>query len=185
MHMTARSPVVAPMAVSHLKLPVTTPFHEFQISYEQAVPVLDMEKMTDLVTRGAPWPEMTEVIEAAAPFGFLVYFKLDVDPLMGLAGHPAPCTAYLMGNHIIAEKMLRHDPQAMLYAPLRTLLWVDDAGDTWFTVDQPSSQFASLGDPAITTVGHELDSKLAVLLEHLQVEIPPSLKTPVSTVGSA
>jgi hypothetical protein len=38
---------------------------------------------------------------------------------MSLAGDPARCTAYLMGNHTIAEQMYRHDPSVMLYAPLR------------------------------------------------------------------
>jgi hypothetical protein len=30
-----------------------------------------------------------------------------------------------MGNHTIAEQMFRYDPRAMLYAPLRTIIWED------------------------------------------------------------
>ena len=40
---------------------------------------------------------------------------------------------YLMGNATIAEQMFRHDPRAMLYAPLRTLIWEDPKGHAWFT----------------------------------------------------
>jgi hypothetical protein len=72
--------------------------------------------------------------------------------------------------------MFKHDPRAMLYAPLRTAIWEDAAGGAWFSFDQPSDQFASFGVEAITQVGVELDRKLAALLEALNVEVPPSLR---------
>jgi uncharacterized protein (DUF302 family) len=80
-----------------------------------------------------------------------------------------------MGNHTIAERMYRHDPGIILYAPLRTAIHEDADGTAWFSVDQPSTRFASFGDPAITTVGLELDHKLAALLEHLGAPVPPAL----------
>jgi hypothetical protein len=86
---------------------------------------------------------------------------------MRLAGDSPRCSSYLMGNHTIAERMYRHDPAIMLYAPLRTLIHEDADGTTWFSVDQPSTRFAGFGDPAITAVGLELDHRLAALLEHL------------------
>jgi uncharacterized protein (DUF302 family) len=49
-----------------------------------------------------------------------------------------------MGNHVIVEQMFRHDPRAMLYAPLRTVIWEDTTGNAWYTIDQPSTQFGSL-----------------------------------------
>jgi hypothetical protein len=63
----------------------------------------------------------------------------------------------------------------MLYAPLHTVIWEDSAGQAWFTADQPSTQFASFGIPEVAKVGVELDRKLAVLLEALGVDVPPSL----------
>ena len=80
-----------------------------------------------------------------------------------------------MGNHIMAERMFRHDPRAMLYAPLRTVISEDPSGGAWFTVDQPSTQFGSLGIPAATKVGVELDRELAALLHGLEVEVPEAL----------
>jgi hypothetical protein len=49
-------------------------------------------------------------------------------------------------------------------------------GRTWFTVDQPSQQFASFGIPEITDVGIELDHKLAALLDTLAVPVPADLR---------
>ena len=92
------------------------------------------------------------------------------------AGHSADSVAYLMGNHVIAETMFRHDPRAMLYAPLRTLIWEDPDGHAWFSVDQPSTQFASLGEDEVKAVGEDLDRKLAQLLAALEAPVPDALK---------
>jgi len=86
-----------------------------------------------------------------------------------------------MGSVTIAERMFRHDPRAMLYAPLRTVIWDDADERAWFTVDQPSAQFGSFGIPAVSAVGIELDRKLAALLEALRVEVPMALLSSTAT----
>lgn len=63
----------------------------------------------------------------------------------------------------------------MLYAPLRTAVVEDADLATWFTFDQPSTQFGSFNTPQITKVGRELDRKLAALLEHLGAPVPATL----------
>jgi hypothetical protein len=105
-----------------LTLPIPA-VREFQKRYETAVPDLPVAAVVDLVSRRAPWLDMVELIERSAPHGFLIYFRNDVHPVMALAGDRADCVAYLMGNHIIAERMFRHDPRAMMYAPLHTVTW--------------------------------------------------------------
>jgi uncharacterized protein (DUF302 family) len=147
----------------------------FQRDYEDAVPDVPADQVAQLVRDRASWEEMLELIENIAPYGFLIYYRGDMRPVMQLAGDTADCVAYPMGNHTIAERMFRHDPRAMLYAPLRTAIWEDAAGSAWFSFDQPSDQFASFGVEAVTAVGVELDRKLAALLEALQVDVPPSL----------
>jgi hypothetical protein len=119
---------------------------------------------------------MVELIDRSAPQGFLIYFRNDVHPVMALAGDSADCVSYLMVNHIFAERMFRHDPRAMMYAPQHTVIWEDKHGDAWFTVDQPSKQFASVDNPDIAQVGIELDHKLVALLDALAVAVPPELR---------
>lgn len=148
---------------------------EFQARYEAAVPDLPIKAVADLVSKRAAWSEMLELIERSAPYGYLIYFRNDVHPVMSLAGDGADCVAYLMGNHTIAERMFRYDPRAMMYAPLHTVIWEDQHGDAWFTVDQPSKQFASFDIPEIAQVGIELDHKLAALLDALAVDVPAEL----------
>jgi uncharacterized protein (DUF302 family) len=118
---------------------------------------------------------MLELVESSAPHGFLIYSRNDAHPLMQAAGDEADCLWYLMGNHVVAERMFRHDPRTMLYAPLRTVIWEDSNGGAWFTVDQPSTQFGSLGIPEVAMVGIELDRKLAALLRTLDVDVPEAL----------
>ena len=85
------------------------------------------------------------------------------------------CVAYLMGNHTIAQRMYRYNPAIMLHAPLRTVIVEDADHATWFTFDRPSTQFGSFNTPQITKVGHELDRKVAALLEHLDAPVPAAL----------
>jgi hypothetical protein len=122
---------------------------------------------------GAGWDAVLRATVENAPHHFIRYWTLDAGALMRLAGDGRRCSSYLMGNHTIAERMYRHDPAIMLYAPLRTAIHQDADGGAWFSVDQPSTGFGSSGDHAITDVGFELDHKLAALLEHLGVPVPP------------
>jgi hypothetical protein len=80
-----------------------------------------------------------------------------------------------MGNHTIAEQMYRHNTGVMLYAPLRTSIYEDHEDRVWFSIDQPSTRFASFGDPAIASVGLDLDNKLADLLTTLDLVAPAEL----------
>jgi len=94
---------------------------------------------------------------------------------MRLAGNAGSCTTYLMGNHTIAQRMYTHDPAVILYAPLRTVIHEARHGVCWFSIDQPSTRFASFGNPDIAELGQELDAKLADLLRFLDVSVPPAL----------
>ncbi len=80
-----------------------------------------------------------------------------------------------MGNHTIAERMYRYEPSILLYAPLHTAVWGQPEGPAYFTFDRPSDQFGSYDRPEIAAVGRELDEKLAVLIDHLGLPVPPAL----------
>jgi hypothetical protein len=174
--MTGRAVEELWYGVSRLTLPIP-PVREFQAEYEAAVPSVPLDAMTELVSRKSAWAEMCQLIDRATPHGFLIYFRNDVHPVMALAGDNAACVTYLMGNHIIAERMFRYDPRVMLYALLHTAIWEDSDGHGWFTTDQPSTLFASFRVPEIAEVGVDLDRKLAALLAYLEVPVPDGLRT--------
>ncbi|MDX3852146.1 DUF302 domain-containing protein [Streptomyces sp. AK02-01A] len=165
-------PSTAIQAMDHtmtrLRIVVDAPFEAFRSRFELAVPPVDIARITGLVQKRATWEEMKSAVAANAPHAFMIYAAVDVKPLMVLAGHERRFVEYLMGNHVIAERMFRHDPAALLYAPLRVALYEDD-GRTVFAIDQPSTVFAGFGDPAVAEVGLELDRELDALMVHLGV----------------
>ncbi|GAA1810571.1 DUF302 domain-containing protein [Planosporangium flavigriseum] len=164
-------------AARRLAIEVDGSFDDAVARYEAAVPRYPAARFDQLVADTVGWQTVLDLTDELAEHGFLIYWRLAADPLMGLAGNTARCTAYLMGNHTIAERMFRHDPAAMLYAPLRTVISQPPGGPTLFATEQPSRQFSSLGNPDITAVGIELDHKLAGLLDALHWPVPPCLTT--------
>lgn len=169
-----------PHEVVRLTIPVTTTFPEFRDSYERAVPALQADRYEQFKKEQASWDLVRQATEENAPHSFIRYWSTDVGSLMELAAESHACVEYLMGNHVFAQRMFQHDPSVMLYAPLRTAIYVDHDNRTWFTIDQPSTLFDSFGDSQIAQVGRELDAKLADLLDHLGLPVPAELTADTS-----
>ncbi|HEY6573362.1 MAG TPA: DUF302 domain-containing protein, partial [Mycobacterium sp.] len=116
------------------------------------------------------WDDVRSAVAANAPNELMRYAAVDATPFFGVAGHTTKAIEYLVGNHVIAETMFRHDPKALLYAPLRMLVYSDANGNAVFTMDRPSDAFGSLGIAEVTEVGHGLDHKVVNLLRVVGVE---------------
>lgn len=162
-----------PVRTVSVALPGT--FDEAVAAFERAAPHLDPEAFAHEVRTAGDWSEISEWTAQHAPHGFIVYCKNDVRPLMGRAGDPARAIAYLLGNHVTAEKMFRLDPRVMIYAPLRVALTHLDGEPVLFTADVPSDLFGGYGVEAIAEVARGLDRSLAALLELLGAEVPAEL----------
>ncbi|WP_198946386.1 hypothetical protein [Pseudofrankia asymbiotica] len=107
---------------------VDEPFDRFRARFEHAVPRFDADRFAELARVDASWDEVRRVAAENAPHEFMIYWSLDASPLMRLAGGTRRCVEYLMGNHVIAERMYRHDPAALLYAPLRLAIYEGPPG---------------------------------------------------------
>ncbi len=169
------NPDIVTYVAHRVTIPTGVEQSEFRARFEAAVPSLPIEQVRELESRNAPWGEMVDLIDRAAPWGFLIYWANDVDRLVRLAGDTGSAVAYLMGNHTIMERMFRFEPSVVMYAPLHATIWSRSNGQSFFTIDKPSDQFTSFADWRVAAVGHELDAKLAALLEHLQLRVPDTL----------
>jgi len=147
-----------------------TPFAQFRAAFERAAPPFDPESVRRIIAAGGSWDDVLAAAAANAPNDLMVYAVIDADELLVLAGHRTHAVEYLLGNHTIAETMFRHDARALLYAPLRVLVYSDSDGNAVFSMDQPSSAFGSLGIPEVTEVGLSLDRKVANLLRVIGVD---------------
>jgi hypothetical protein len=144
---------------------------KFRGRYEAAVPPAPLPG--DRPGRHARWQDGAPDADGPARHGFVRYWRADMTPELTGPGNLRPCTACLMGHHAIPEQACLRDPAVMLYAPLGTLIYIDSADRTRLAVDQPSTVYASFGDPVITELGRELDRQLAGLLGSLGVEAGP------------
>jgi uncharacterized protein (DUF302 family) len=145
-------------------------FEDFITAFEAAAPPFDPAPAQLLVESDGTWDDVRARAAENAPNELMVYAKIDATPLFGVAGHTVKAVEYLLGNHVIAETMFRHDPKALLYAPLRLLIYSDQDGDAVFTMIRPSSAFGSLGIADVTEVGVALDRKVANLLRVIGVD---------------
>ena len=150
-------------------------FDELRRSYESLVPTIDFAELTDVIESG-DLARVKQYTAAHAPHSFVNFWTFDPTPMMKLLGHHPRAITFMMGNNVVVERMFRHDAGVMLYAPLRTAIYEDTAGRVHFGIDQPSSKFASFGDPRISAVGLQLDVKLAALLRLLKLPVPDELE---------
>jgi uncharacterized protein (DUF302 family) len=140
------------------------PFDEFVAALEKAAPPVDRAAFAKIAESGGDWDDVLATAAKNAPNELMVYAKIDATELFSLAGHRTRAIEYLIGNHVIAETMFRHDAKALLYAPLRMLVYTDGDGNAIFTMDQPGPAFGSLGIDEVSKVGEGLDRKVVNLL---------------------
>jgi hypothetical protein len=162
--------------VNRLVIDTDTAFDDVLERYESLVPTVDFAKLTRLISIG-DISRVKQYTADLAPHTFMNFWTFDPSPqMMRLFGHRTRAVTYMMGNNIIVERMFRHHPGVMLYAPLRTAIYEDVDGRTHFSIDQPSTRFASFGDPRIAAVGLELDTKLADILRLMSMPVPAELQ---------
>ena len=93
----------------------------------------------------------------------------DHGKLLNIFGSPQKAKQYVIGNPLIAATMTRHDIRAGLYAPLRILVYGVDDQSTRIEFEQPSSLFGQFDNPDITKVARSLDTKLADLIQKVEL----------------
>jgi hypothetical protein len=157
--------------VRRLSVPLGMPYAEAIRRFEDLLPVIDLERFTALEN----WDDVVRLAGRTAPLGLMRFWTLDVPSLMVGGRAVCDCTEYLVGNQLIAERMYRYDPVAMMYAPLRFLIYADRSGEAVCVFEQPSTQFDSLGRAEISAVGRELDHKVSTLLATLGATPPADL----------
>jgi uncharacterized protein (DUF302 family) len=140
--------------------------------FEELVPAVDI----DAFRRSRSWDETIQLANINAPLGLIRFWKLDYAAVLAGSGTPARSFGYLMGNQTIAEQMIRHEPEVVLYAPLRTAIYEGADGGAFFVIDQPSALFGSFGNADITKVGRHLDALVATLLDALGAIVPAELQ---------
>jgi len=164
-----------PHLVNRFVIDTDDTFDDLRKLFESLVPTIDFAELTEEIRSGEV-ARVQRYTAEHAPHSFVTFWTFDPTPMMQLVGHCTRAITYMMGNNVIAETMYRHHPGVMLYAPLRTEIYEDAEGAVHLSIDQPSTKFASFGDPHIAEVGVQLDFKLAALLRLLGLLVPVELE---------
>jgi uncharacterized protein (DUF302 family) len=138
--------------------------HDFETTrarLDEQLPLLDPLVSLDLVLRDASWAEVESTVATyLGPTGFVALARLDQGVLLSLNGEPLGATLYLVGNPLLARRVLSADPAAALHAPFGVAVFADHVGNAHVSYDTPSSLFSSLGSKEVDEIGRELDNKI-------------------------
>jgi uncharacterized protein (DUF302 family) len=154
------------VTIDHIHIETEKPFAEVSAALEARMGKFDPAAYEELRSGADLEAVRTRLEGMAGSSGFMLFSASDHGALLRLAGQTKKAVQYLLGNPLFAVGMTQHDIRAGLYAPLRVLIYEDDAKKTCVEYDKPSSLFGQFGNAEVTEVATMLDRKL----EHLVAE---------------
>ncbi len=142
--------------IEHVRIESQKSFDEVKAALERAVPQLNTKSL-ELLGQGDAESAL-KLLEAGPDLS--IFLARDHGATLQMAGQKKKAMQYEIGNPLTASKMTRHKVPAALYAPLRVVLYENEAGHAVFEYDRPSSFFGQFGDGDVTAVGRMLDAEL-------------------------
>ena len=144
------------IAVEHIRIESAKSFADVRTALERSVPDLDPHLIRALndgdVARADREKEQGPELS--------IFLVRDHGALLKTAGKARNALQYDIGNPLTASLMTRHQRAAALYAPIRVVLYENDAGHGIFEYDQPSTTFGQFGDERVTDVARGLNAAL-------------------------
>jgi len=145
------------IVVEHIRIESAKSFADVRAALERSVPQLD-PGLVKVVADGDVERADREKEEGPE----LSIFQIrDHGALLKIAGKARNALQYDIGNPVTASLMTRYRLAAALYAPIRVVLYENDAGHGVFEYDQPSTTFGQFGDERVTAVARGLDAALS------------------------
>ena len=144
------------IAIEHIRIESAKSFADVRAELERTLPRLD-PSLVKALGQGDVERVSQEKKEGSELSIFLVR---DHGALLKIAGEARNALQYDIGNPITASLMTRHRLAAALYAPIRVVLYENDAGLGIFEFDLPSTTFGQFGDERVTVVARGLDAAL-------------------------
>jgi uncharacterized protein (DUF302 family) len=153
--------------IARTDVPTGVPYEELSQRFESTLGTWPAATAQKFVGRRAPWPEVeAEAAKFAGDFGLMIIAAVNQGALTSLSGHAKKCRLYLVGNPVIATKILDIDPRGALYVPFRVAIYEGDGdGGARISFDRPSSSLATLGNAKIDAIGRQLDDKIDTVVQ--------------------
>ncbi len=149
-------------AIEHTDVSTGLSYADLVGAFERELGRWNPSTAESMVQRKAGWKDVeAEAARAGGARGLMIIHSLNQGAVTSLSGRPKDCLLYLVGNPVIASRILDVDPRGAFYVPFRVCLYGDDGpGGAGIYYDRPSSFLAALGHPGLAEIGSELDSKI-------------------------
>lgn len=148
--------------IQHTRVATGHSYEALVHAFERELGHFDPAVSQRLVERKATWSEVEREIEAmAGPHDLMIIARVHLGRLTSLSGRAKRCSLYLVGNPVIANRIISIDLRGSFYVPFRVALY--DDGDPQGAVvcyDRPSSFLATLGHPELAEIAASLDRKI-------------------------
>jgi uncharacterized protein (DUF302 family) len=143
-------------------IPTGLDYDALVAAFEREMGRWDPITETSIIQQKATWNMVEGAFQTmAGPYGLMIFFYVDQGRLISLKDGIKRCSLYIVGNGVIAEKILSIDIRASLYVPFRVCLY-DNGNPNGASIgfDRPSSFLATLHHPELTEIGLLLDKKI-------------------------
>ena len=97
--------------------------------------------------------------------GFMRFLTNDHGACMARMGAKAKIRSYIIGNPLLAQTMITHDPGVGLNVPIRVAIFQTITGEVRLAYDLPSSLMSRLHNEDVSAAALKLDAKLRALAE--------------------
>jgi uncharacterized protein (DUF302 family) len=95
--------------------------------------------------------------------GFMRFLTNDHGAWLSRVGVASKIRSYIIGNPLIAQTMIAHDPAVGLNVPVRVLIYQTPSGEVRLSYDLPSSLMSRLHNDDVSAAALKLDAKLSAL----------------------
>lgn len=154
--------------IEHVTVPMSLPYDRLVSAFEAELGHLDAVTKA-LVERRAIWGEVEKEIERiGGVHGLIVIASANQGVVTSLSGKMKRCLLYLIGNPVIADKIIAIDVRASFYVPFRVAIFDRGNDGAVISYDRPSSFLAALGRPELNEFGNLLDQKIEGLIGALR-----------------
>jgi uncharacterized protein (DUF302 family) len=111
-------------AIEHVTVPMSLPYERLVIAFEAELGHLDPAVTKALVERRASWSEVEKEIERiSGVHGLMIIASANQGVVTSLSGKMKRCMLYLIGNPVIADKIIAIDIRASFYVPFRVAIF--------------------------------------------------------------
>jgi len=163
------------VTVEHVVRPSTRPYEQVKAALETRMSMLtDIDEFVrQMAAANVSWEQIRCAIEERlGSSGFSIFFKIEQGELLTLAGKPSRVTQYAAGNPLLAIRMIEHEPDVALYAPLRLALYEGKDGGSHIIYDRFPSVVAPYKHSEVAAVAPIVQQQFDELITSVLGENP-------------